>query len=167
MMTRSFSSLAPSAVLPVRWLVVLCAEWCGTCRDYRAVMEAAAARFPGWRTAWIDIEDQSDLVDELEIETFPTVLLYQQGASQPQAVGVQPGNSLQAAATSPHALVQAAEARSETLDQLFFFGPMLPQEGRLLRQLEQVTDPLGQARVQPLPPELQTLADWLRRGCTD
>lgn len=167
MMTRSFSSLAPIEEVPVRWLVVLCAEWCGTCRGYRAVMEAAAARFPGWRTAWIDIEDQSDLVDELEIETFPTVLLYQQGASQPQEASVQPGMSLQPAATPPQALLPALDAESEAVDQLFFFGPMLPQEGRLLRQLEQVTAQLGQVRVQPLPPELWTLADRLRRGSAD
>jgi len=63
---------------PVRWLVVLCAEWCGTCRDYRAVLDQVVQDHPGWRGAWIDIEDQADLVEDLDVETFPTVLIYEQ-----------------------------------------------------------------------------------------
>jgi thioredoxin-like negative regulator of GroEL len=54
----------------------LCAEWCGTCRDYRALFSRAAAGFPG-RTqfAWVDIEDHADVVGALDVETFPTLLI--------------------------------------------------------------------------------------------
>ena len=59
-----------------RWLVVcLCAEWCGTCRDYREPLRAVAAGFPEDAFAWIDVEDESDLVGDLDIETFPTLLV--------------------------------------------------------------------------------------------
>lgn len=61
------------------WVVCLCAEWCGLCRDYRAVMQSMAARYPAWRFAWMDIEDQADVLSEvlgdMEIETFPTLLI--------------------------------------------------------------------------------------------
>jgi thioredoxin 1 len=59
-----------------RWLVVcLCAEWCGTCRDFRAPLQAVSAEFPEHAFAWIDIEDDAELAGEIDIETFPTLLV--------------------------------------------------------------------------------------------
>jgi thioredoxin 1 len=59
-----------------KWLVVcLCAEWCGTCRDYRAPLKAVAATHPQHAFAWIDIEDEAELAGEIDIETFPTLLV--------------------------------------------------------------------------------------------
>ncbi len=57
------------------WVVCLCADWCGLCRDYRAVMQEMAVRYPGVRFAWLDIEDQADLLGDVDVETFPTVLI--------------------------------------------------------------------------------------------
>lgn len=59
-----------------RWLVVcLCAEWCGTCRDYRAPLNEVAAEFASDAFAWIDIEDEAELAGDIDIETFPTLLV--------------------------------------------------------------------------------------------
>lgn len=58
-----------------RWVVCLCADWCGTCRDYRPVFDQVAAEHPGTAFLWLDIEDQAALVGELDIETFPTLLI--------------------------------------------------------------------------------------------
>ena len=70
------SSSAPSFTPPdVTWVVCLCAEWCGLCRDYEAVFAQMAARYPAFRFAWLDIEDQADLAGDLDVETFPTVLM--------------------------------------------------------------------------------------------
>lgn len=53
----------------------LCAEWCGTCRDYRAGFLGLAAQFPRVRFLWLDIEDRADDMGDLDIENFPTVLI--------------------------------------------------------------------------------------------
>lgn len=53
----------------------LCAEWCNVCRDYRAAFEQVKSRFPQARFVWVDIEDQSDLVDPIEVDDFPTLLI--------------------------------------------------------------------------------------------
>lgn len=53
----------------------LCAEWCGVCREFRAMFEAAAQANPALRFAWIDIEDHPDVPGEVDIETFPTLLV--------------------------------------------------------------------------------------------
>jgi thioredoxin 1 len=53
----------------------LCAQWCGVCRDYAGAFAQVAARFPQARFCWIDIEDQSELVDPVDVENFPTLLI--------------------------------------------------------------------------------------------
>ena len=60
---------------PNFWVICLCADWCGLCRDYRAVLEEVAQRFSGNRFVWLDIEDQADWVGDMDIETFPTLLV--------------------------------------------------------------------------------------------
>ncbi|CDS54830.1 PUTATIVE THIOREDOXIN-LIKE PROTEIN [Polaromonas sp. CG9_12] len=59
----------------VTWIVCLCADWCGLCRDYETLFTQMAARYPAFRFAWLDIEDQSGLVGDIDVETFPTVLM--------------------------------------------------------------------------------------------
>jgi thioredoxin-like negative regulator of GroEL len=59
-----------------RWIVAcLCAAWCGTCTSYRPAFEALAARHPDAVFVWIDIEDQADVVGDLDVENFPTLLI--------------------------------------------------------------------------------------------
>ena len=59
-----------------RWIVAcLCAAWCGTCGGYRTAFEALAARHPDKTFVWIDIEDQADVVGDLDVDNFPTLLL--------------------------------------------------------------------------------------------
>ena len=53
----------------------LCAQWCGTCKDYAPLFEGLQAEFAQARFRWVDIEDESDLVDPIEVENFPTLLI--------------------------------------------------------------------------------------------
>ncbi|QHE85842.1 thioredoxin family protein [Hydrogenophaga sp. BPS33] len=56
-------------------VVCLCAEWCGTCRDWRPVIDALARAHPQVRWRWLDIEDEADLLGDLDVETLPTLLV--------------------------------------------------------------------------------------------
>jgi thioredoxin 1 len=53
----------------------LCAEWCGTCRDYREAFDLLADDHPDMCFAWIDIENHADRFDDLDVENFPTILI--------------------------------------------------------------------------------------------
>ncbi len=53
----------------------LCADWCGACREYQPRFEQMKAQFPGVQFVWVDVEDESDLVDPIEVENFPTLLM--------------------------------------------------------------------------------------------
>jgi thioredoxin 1 len=61
----------PDALL----VACLCAEWCGTCRDYRVTFDVLAGTHPNACFVWIDIETHSELVDEYDVENFPTILI--------------------------------------------------------------------------------------------
>ena len=60
----------------------LCAAWCDLCESYRAVFDEVTAALAGEMTAttlrrhWIDIEDESDMVGDYDVETFPTLLVF-------------------------------------------------------------------------------------------
>lgn len=65
-----------AALTDDKWVVAcLCAAWCGTCSDYQAGFMAWAKQHPDIVFAWIDIEDQADVVGDLDIENFPTLLI--------------------------------------------------------------------------------------------
>ncbi|WP_298931160.1 co-chaperone YbbN [uncultured Ramlibacter sp.] len=58
------------------WRVIcLCAAWCGVCRDWRAAFDDVAAAHPQWRFAWVDVEDEAQALGEVDVETFPTLLV--------------------------------------------------------------------------------------------
>lgn len=63
----------------------LCAQWCGTCTEYQQLFAQLQADFPGAYFVWVDIEDEADLVDPVEVENFPTILIAQ--GAQPRFFG--------------------------------------------------------------------------------
>jgi thioredoxin 1 len=65
--------------LPVLDVVCLCAAWCGTCGAYAEAFAELQAALPGHRYRWIDIEDEADLVGDIDVETFPTLVLAHEG----------------------------------------------------------------------------------------
>lgn len=60
-------------------IACLCAAWCRLCDEYRPMLQALAAEFgrAGVRAHWhwVDIEDEADLLGELDVETFPTLVI--------------------------------------------------------------------------------------------
>lgn len=56
-------------------VVCLCAQWCGLCREYVGVFRQVAERMPQARFVWVDVEDASELVDPIEVDDFPTLLV--------------------------------------------------------------------------------------------
>jgi len=57
-------------------VVALCAAWCDTCREFRAALERIAAARAGATFAWLDIEDDSAVCGDVDVENFPTLAIY-------------------------------------------------------------------------------------------
>ncbi|MFN9708235.1 MAG: thioredoxin domain-containing protein [Burkholderiales bacterium] len=54
----------------------LCAQWCGTCRNYQPLFDSVRSQFAGRaRFLWVDIEDHADCLGSIEVENFPTLLM--------------------------------------------------------------------------------------------
>jgi thioredoxin 1 len=62
------------------WLIAcLCAGWCDTCESYKEAFAQFSSRNPDQCFAWIDIEDQADLVEQVDIDNFPMMLIEHSG----------------------------------------------------------------------------------------
>ena len=57
------------------WAICLCAEWCRVCGEYRVLFDALAQVLPQTRFVWVDVEDEDEVAGDLDVETFPTLLI--------------------------------------------------------------------------------------------
>jgi thioredoxin reductase (NADPH) len=57
-------------------VVCLCAAWCQTCGEFRGTFDNLARSHPGAGFVWLDVEDDSALVGDIEIENFPTLAVF-------------------------------------------------------------------------------------------
>jgi thioredoxin 1 len=60
-------------------IACLCAAWCRLCDDYGPVFEGVTGELESAglpvRGHWIDIEDEAELIDDFDVETFPTIVV--------------------------------------------------------------------------------------------
>ena len=56
-------------------VICLCAEWCGTCREYRVAFDALAGAVRGAQFRWLDIENEAEALGDLDVENFPTLFI--------------------------------------------------------------------------------------------
>jgi len=57
-------------------VVCLCAAWCDTCTEFRVAFDRIASQRPAMRFVWLDIEDDSDVCGDIDVENFPTLAVY-------------------------------------------------------------------------------------------
>ena len=54
----------------------LCAAWCRTCDAYVEVFDALNMAWSGKaKLVWVDIEDSADLLDDVDVENFPSLMV--------------------------------------------------------------------------------------------
>jgi thioredoxin 1 len=55
------------------------ASWCGPCRAFAPIFEAAAGRYPDITWGKVDTEAQPDLAGALQIRSIPTLMVFRDG----------------------------------------------------------------------------------------
>ena len=76
------SSTVPASLSTPLLVACLCAQWCGACREYQPLFDSLQKEFPQATFRWVDIEDEADLVDPVEVENFPTLLIAHGGQAR-------------------------------------------------------------------------------------
>lgn len=80
------------------------ASWCGPCRAFAPIFEAAAKRHPDITWAKVDTEAEPELAGALEIRSIPTLLVFRDGVLLFAQPGLLPGAALDELATRVRAL---------------------------------------------------------------
>jgi thioredoxin 1 len=60
-------------------VVSLCAAWCDSCNEFRVTFERIAEARPDTLFVWLDIEDDSAICGDIDVENFPTLAIYRGG----------------------------------------------------------------------------------------
>ena len=83
------TTIASGIVLVDCW-----AEWCGPCRRFGPIFEAAADRHPDVVFAKVDTQAEEELAGELGIRSIPTLMIFRDGILLFAQPGMLPAEAL-------------------------------------------------------------------------
>jgi len=75
-------------------LVDYWAEWCGPCRMFAPIFEAASEKYPEITFGKVDTEAQQQLADEAGISSIPTLMVFRDGILLYKNPGALPAEAL-------------------------------------------------------------------------
>lgn len=71
------------------------ADWCGPCKTFAPIFEAAAEKHPDISFAKVDTESEQQLAGALAIRSIPTLMIFRDGIQLFSQPGALPGPALE------------------------------------------------------------------------
>lgn len=94
------------------------AEWCGPCRAFAPIFEAASARHPDVVFGKVDTEAEPALAAAFEIRAIPTLMILRDGVLLAAQPGLLPGPAIDALVEKVRALDMAEVRRAIARDRV-------------------------------------------------
>ncbi len=89
----SFNQLIQQSKLPV--VVDFWAEWCGPCKMVSPSLERIAKEYSGkLLVVKINVDEKPHIAAQYQIQSIPTIMMFQNGQAVMRLVGAQPYESL-------------------------------------------------------------------------
>ncbi len=88
------------------------ATWCGPCRAFAPIFEAAAKKHPDITWAKVDTQAEPDLAAALEIRSIPTLMVFRDGILLLSQPGLVPAAAIDEIVSKVQALDMAEVRRS-------------------------------------------------------
>lgn len=80
------------------------APWCGPCRGFAPIFEAAAAKYTDVAFAKVNTDEQQALAGAFQIRSIPTLMVFRQGIILFSQPGALPGSALETVLEKARAL---------------------------------------------------------------